>query len=149
MTRPHKAPDSSCGPCISRKVFLILRSASGSCPGQLPDGLDRREKSFAKKKMSVQIFRHRPPFFSFIKRWKSALTRAITPLIPPYNQPNSHISWIDMLLRWERVEETIGTVNAGELNHQFLRLSDFSAVTSSASTKSWPLSSADQKSSLI
>ena len=69
MTRPHKAPDSS---CISRKLFLILRSASGSCPGQLPDGLDRREKSFAKKKCKFRFFAigHH---FSFIKRWKSAL----------------------------------------------------------------------------
>ena len=117
MIRPHKAPDSS---CISRKLFNSekcvwqLSRTAARWPGQ-------KRKKLREKKMSVQIFRHRPPFFSFIKRWK----RAITTLLPPYSQPNSHISWIGMLLRRERVEETIGTVNAGELN-QFLRLSDFS-----------------------
>ena len=84
MIRPHKAPDSS---CISRKLFLkILRSAS--------------------------VFRFSPSatIFLSIQALDERASRAITTLLPPYSQPNSHISWIGMLLRRERVEETIETV---------------------------------------
>ena len=98
MIRPNKAPDSS---CISRKLFLkILRSAS--------------------------VFRFSPSatIFLSIQALDERASRAITTLLPPYSQPNSHISWIGMLLRRERVEETIEIVNAGEID-QFLRLSDF------------------------
>ena len=60
MIRPHKAPDSS---CISRKLFLILRSACGSPGPGLPDDLVRREKSSTEKNVTSDFFRHRPPFF--------------------------------------------------------------------------------------